>query len=395
MVQMTTKERIKAVAEHREVDHLPFCVDTVCHGMVSYIDKRYPDPFQKALYYKELGLDTGITLHYPAGDIPEVAGEPPMSIPTRQWKQGLGKDDHLLLFKEYRTPAGNLRQVVRKTEDYPGDSIRLFSDHNVPAARSLEYLVKSEDDLDALEHLFKDLLENAVKSFYQDSEKAREFCNQHGLILSAYSLGVGDPIAWMSGVERALMMAMTEEEAFRRYVGLVSDWNRKILELAIDAGADHIVRRGWYESTDFWSPDLYEEFLFQPLKKEIALAHDAGVTVAYVMASGAAPLLGYMEKAEVDIYSNIDPLAPNTNLRSIRERIGDSVALCGGLNNYDILEQGSEEEVEQAVREAIDIFSPPTGCILAPSDSLFLGDPKIIERNFHVMINTWKETVLN
>ncbi len=41
---MTTKERIRAVCNHEAVDHLPFCVDVICHGWVKFITERYPDP---------------------------------------------------------------------------------------------------------------------------------------------------------------------------------------------------------------------------------------------------------------------------------------------------------------------------------------------------------------
>ena len=93
----------------------------------------------------------------------------------------------------------------------------------------------------------------------------------------------------------------------------------------------------------------------------------------------------------IDMLSNLDPLAPGTDLRAYREQIGADVALCGGVNNYVVLEAGTEAETRQATLEAIEAFTPPTGCVLAPSDCLFLGDPALVERNVRVMIDTWKE----
>lgn len=123
----------------------------------------------------------------------------------------------------------------------------------------------------------------------------------------------------------------------------------------------------------------------------MALAHEAGVTVNYVMASGTAPLLAMIADSGVDMLSNIDPLAPDTDPRAMRAAIGDRVALCGGINNWAVLEAGSEAEVRQAVREAIEVFTPREGCLLAPSDVVYLGDDATMARNLQVMIDTWKE----
>jgi len=381
---MTTRERIRATIKREPVDRLSLCVDTFCHGGMTFLDRRYPDPFEHARYLMGLGLDTGIELSYPLGDLPD-------SIAVRQWREERS-GAYPLLYKEYATPRGNLRQVVRQTPDYPQE-INLASDHNVPPTRSKEYLVSAAEDLDKLECMFGSLNNRAVESYRQQARQARTFCDKHQLTLAAYSWGVGDPLIWFSGIEGVLMMAMTEKEMLSRYVAIMADWHRKTMEVAIDAGVDHFLRRGWYESTDFWSPWLYEEFLLGPLKREVELAHQAGCTFGYVMASGATPLLSYIREAGVDIYSNIDPLAPNTDLRHIRDEIGDSVTLCGGLNNYETLEQKPADEVRRAVLEAIEILTPPAGCILAPADSLYLGDPATIERNFHVMVDTWKEAV--
>ena len=188
-------------------------------------------------------------------------------------------------------------------------------------------------------------------------------------------------------------MAMEEKDLFRRYVELVANWQREVLAVALEAGAQHVVRRGIYESTDFWSPGLFTEFLFEPLKRETAMAHAAGATVDYVMMSGYMPLLDSIKSAGLDMLSNLDPLAHGTDIRAIRAAIGDAVTLCGGVNNYLALEKGTEADVRRAVREAIAAFTPATGCILAPSDCvLSYDDESVAERNFHVMIDTWHES---
>lgn len=391
---MTSRERVLAAMRRQPVDHLPLCVETICHGFVRFVTERLPSPFDRAKYYADLGLDAGVSLD---SAICNPDRNPDVKI--KQWKEQPSGVPYPLLCKEYRCPKGSLRQVVSRTDDYENDyfskgrdSLDMFSDYHVPASRSKQYLVAQESDLDSLAYLLRPLSGKALESYRENAKHAQQFCDEHQLTLSAYHLGVGDPIIWMSGVERTLELAMEEKEFFRRYVELVATWQRQVLEIELEAGARHVVRRGIYESTDFWSPRLYEEFLFEPLRDEAALIHQAGATIDYVMLSGYMPLLDQIKKAGLDMLSNLDPLAHGTDIRAIRARIGDSVAVCGGLNNYLVLEKGTEDDVRRAVREAVDVYTPTTGCILAPSDCILSYDNEsVAERNFKVMIDAWRE----
>jgi len=153
-----------------------------------------------------------------------------------------------------------------------------------------------------------------------------------------------------------------------------------------------VVRRGWYESTDFWSPALYERFLLEPLKAEVGLAHEAGATYDYVMNTGAMPLLPHFAEAGIDMLSNVDALAPYTDLRAMKQTFGRDHALCGGVNNHRVVEVGTEEQVRAAVHEVAELLAPGGGYIMAPGDALgYIEVTDTVRRNFEVMIDAWRE----
>jgi hypothetical protein len=369
-----------ATVRGEAADRLPMCSEGLCHGYVTFLRQEHPDLRDRALHSLSLGLDDGVRLSPPLHD--EHGYE------SRQWTDQPAGAPHPVMHKEYVTPAGVLRQVVNRTPDYPGQSIPLLSDHNVPAGRSLAYLVSGAGDLDALEYVLRPPGGEALDAYYRQAAAMKTFCLEHGLLLSAYSHGVGDPLLWLSGVERIVMMAFDEPDVLRRYVDIVSGWNRRRLEIMIDAGVDVVVRRGWYESTDFWSPAMFRQFLYEPLKGDIETAHRAGVLLSYVMNSGSGPLLGQIRELGPDIFSNVDP--EKADLAAMKRQIGTSIALCGGVNNYHVLERGSADDVRRAVREAIECLAPGGRFILAPGDSLLDVGPTT-RRNFQVMIETWKE----
>jgi hypothetical protein len=382
--KLSSRERVLAAIQHQPVDHVPLCFEGLCHGSVRFVTRLHPNPFDRARFYLDLGADTAIAV-----SPPQCSAQ---GFKTREWKEEPKDEEYPLLHKEYITPRGSLRQVVRKTEDYP-DRISLFSDFNVPPSRTKVYLVHKEEDLDKLPYILSAPKGKELDDFYRSAKEAKKFCDENRIFLSGNSFGVGDAVIHLSGVEPVVTAALENPDFLKRYIGIVSDWSLKKTAILVAAGVDLIVRRGWYESTDFWSPRLYREFLFEPLRKEVALAHQAGVKFCYVMNSGAMPLLDFFEEIGFDMLSNIDPLARNTDLARIKSRIGDRIALCGGVNNNLVIERGTEDEVAAAVADAIDKLAPNSGFILAPGDSLdYLGAAEeTTKRNFYKMVAVWKK----
>lgn len=379
--EMSSIERIRATVRREPVDHLPLCFDGICHGIVGFLEERGADPLEKARFLLDLGVDTAVSVS------PPLVSDRGLGV--REWQEEPAGESCPVLHREYHTPRGTLRQVVRRTEDHPG-RIHLFSDHNVPPGRSLTYLVESERDLEALAWVLRPPEGAELESFRCHADRCRRLCRERGILLSGYLEGVGDPLIWLSGVERAVLQAVDDPGFMERYVEIVSQWDRARLEILLDAGVELIVRRGWYESTDFWSPSLYRRFLYEPLRREVKLAHQAGALFTYVMNSGAMPLRDYFRELRFDILSNIDPQVTGTDMAVLKDQVGDRLTLCGGVNNNLVLERGTIDEVRAAVEAAVTCLAPGGGFILAPGDSI-LSTSEVAVRNFRALIEVWKE----
>ena len=358
------------------------CFDGICHGVVSFVREMYPDRFKMAEFFLEQGVDTAVSV------VPPVNSEAGYSI--KEWRETRQDEVYPILHKEYTTKKGVLSQVVRKTEDYP-ENIRLISDHNVPPTRSKKYLVEKEEDLEKLEEILVAPAGKELDEFMKEAKITKKFCDEKGIIMTGYLLGVGDPFMWFSGVETILYASQDNPAFLKRYAAIIEKWNKRRMEIMIEGGVDHIIRRGWYESTDFWSPDLYRELFFDFMKDEIETCHRSNVTFDYCMNSGAMALLDIFKELKMDIFSNFDPMLGNTDLVKIKQAVGKEMALCGGVNNFLVLEKGTEAEVEAAVKDAVNKLADGGGYILAPGDSIYMSTDETTKRNFYKMINVWKE----
>jgi hypothetical protein len=382
--KMSSKERIIATIKHETTDHIPLCFEGIGHQSVAFIDHRYPDQFERVNFYLDMEIDTAIRFGPPL-----YSGS---GFQTKEWKEHHSEEPYPLLMKEYITPKGNLKQIVRKHE-YPSDSVGLFSDHNVPSSRSLKYLIEKEDDLEKLEYILRPPDDEDLRWYREQAKVAKKFCEEKQVLFAGYLQGIGDPLLWMSGIDTVVMSSVLNPDFLKHYIDIVSRWNTALLEIQIEAGIDLIIRRGWYESTDFWAPDLFREFLFKPLKQEIEIAHQAGVYFTYVMNSKAKPMLSIFRDLGFDVYSNIDPVTADMDLADLKREIGDIITLYGGVNNFLVVENGTVEEVRKAVIEAIEKLAPGGGFVLGVGDVLdfLFANPENTERNFYEMIKVWKE----
>ena len=389
MEAMTSKQRILATVRREDVDRVPVCFEGICHGVTRFLADELPDRADRVDRYLELGADAALAVPQPT--------LPAEALTGRQWTEHPPDEDVPVIGKEYVTPAGTLRQVVRYTPDYDvivgaqhgNIGVRLFTDHNVPPSRSKTYLVEDPQHLPALAELLRVAGDDEQREYLGRIAEARAFCDARGVLLGGYSLGVGDVLFWMSGIEPVLVWAMTEPESFGEYARIVAEWNYANLERMIDAGTEYVVRRGWYETTDFWNPALFERFLLPPLEAEAELARQAGVTYAYCMNSGVDGLTGLLAGSGIDVLCNLDPMAAGTDVAMIKRALGGAMTLCGGVNSQHLIVSGTEAEVRAGVAEAVETLGAGGGFILAPGDSIIDTGPTA-QRNFGVFLDAWK-----
>jgi uroporphyrinogen-III decarboxylase len=197
-----------------------------------------------------------------------------------------------------------------------------------------------------------------------------------------------DAVAWLCGVERAVIAAMTEPEFFQDLLDMVSDFDKRRTEIMLDVGGvDLVVARGWYSATDFWSPSLFQKFLTPVLRNLAKIAHEAGAQFAYVMTTGASAMADHLLAADIDLLYYVDPLQEKKDLASVKSRFGGRLSVAGGISSSVTLHSGSQSEIRQAIRAAVEKLGP-SGFILAPVDALFPDTPW---SSVEAMIEAWRE----
>jgi hypothetical protein len=410
---MTSRDRLLAALEGRPADHVP--LTTWCFGFPAPPSLRWQtggrdvpfwysgrlrhihtlphpweleDEFKRAQAWLSLGIDDVLEISVPWSQDPQVT-----SSDTILASGAPGGDARYpVMIREYQTPAGPLRHAVRKTEpDPPGwvvqpDHVPLIEDLNIP--RAVQHLVSAESHLAAIPFLFAPPDASQRRWFTDQMVKMKSFADAKGLLVQAWTAFGMDAAVWFMGAEGAVLMAMDAPEAFARLTDAIFATDYARTELAATTpGVDMVCQRGWYSSTDFWSPGLFDEFVFPRLSRLTALAHRHHKKFAYVMTTGVEKLGPRLADAGVDLLYFVDPVQDRVSVEKARELLAGRMTLAGGTNALSLCCR-DPERIRNEMRHAIEVLGPSHRFILHPVDAIFPDTPW---SGVQTMIDSWKE----
>jgi len=384
---MTSRERLLAALYCQQPDHIP-CAFMMYKGL-----KNQCTDYRQFLEAQiALGLDTIVELpprppvvvndHYNLHGLP-VSYDPRVRI--RGWGE-TNDTGGTWLVKEYETPDGTLRVEVPKTRDWPrGEHVPFLDDHIVPNAR--KYLVDKPDDLKALRHLLVPPTQDEIEAYQQKSQAYLDFARQHGLLVAG-GWGVGaDMVGWLCGLQNLIFMTYRQPDFLRDLLGVIADWNYARMRAAFSLPLDLYIKRAWYENCDFWTPVNWKKYLQSSLRREVELAHQAGVKFGYLITSQAMPLIDLIIESGVDVLVGVDPR--EYDLQALAVKAQGRLCLWGGVNGHITVENGAPEQVAQEVEDAMQRLAPLGGFILSPVDNVREYSPEI-EKNVKVLIESWE-----
>ena len=360
-MEMSSRERLLAAIDHQETDRVP-----ICFRGVAPLDVQWNSRFERTLGLQRLGVDDKLLLTVPWHHHPEVT--------IRQRWVKAAAQEHFHIVQEFETPQGLLRSVIRETQDYVPEDIPIRCDHTW--SRGVDFPVRGREELQKLGYLFYDPTKADTTGFFESAARTASFAVAHGVLVEGSIAGYAGTLGNLVGPQRMLYLALDDRELIIELLNMIHVWSMKQLQLLLDAGVDTIYTSACYETVELWSPELVRE-LFHPLRREmIKVTHQAGAKLHYFTQTGIMPLILDYKEMGVDILSALDPLGVGgqrhaVDLQEVKETIGDTICLWGGVDPEHTIEMGTEDEVRKAVDHAIRTCAPGGGFVLSTSGSIY------------------------
>ena len=360
---MTSRERLLAAYAHRPVDCVP-CSPRMWAWLLDYYGHadtpaylRAADEFDFDIHLVGGAFDSPFGLH----------SSGPYHLPgveerQEEWWEG----GYRVVRRVFATPAGELTDVTRFPPHDPAYGIN-------PDPVRTEHLVKSADDLPRLAYLITDKSQADFTPFFATERELGE----RGLLL----FDVKSALCHRAGDVYPMEELMMDALADRRFMDALLDiFQREMLaevRVALRAGVRHFMANWYFNSLSAgWSPRLWQELFAPQLRELTALVHADGGTVNFYDDGKCMAILELLADCGIDVLQTLTPPpVGDVDLAEVKRRIGDRVCLMGYIDLLYVLQRGTPEAVDTAVREAIEIAAPGGGFILGTSDSIRNGTP--------------------
>lgn len=411
---MTSRERMLAVISGEKADHVPlyawvFGFRAPDHlawsregkkrtfwytGRLEHLHKlpqpwNVEDDFKRAETWLSLGMDDILDVSVPWSQDARVTFADSLKPAGKDESEGR----YPVMTREYQTPDGKIRHSVQKTneEEKSGwvvqpDCVPLIEDFNIP--RAVRHLVTEPDDVAKIKWLYQGPNLQQQKWLAERMSKVSRFASKRGVMVQAWSAFGMDAAVWFAGAEGAVMLCMEHPDVFDELLSAIHAADKARTAMALEYPVDMVCQRGWYSSTDFWSPAIFKKFLKPHIAELAAMAHKAGKKFGYVMTTGVMTLGPDLMEAGVDLLYYVDPVQDHVDLVKAKKLFGGKMAVAGGINSSIILGQGSPKDIRDAVEAALSVYGRGGGFILSPVDALFPDTPW---QNVQTMIEVWRE----
>jgi len=373
---MTSKERFLTVLNGEIPDRLP----VTTHHVMPYFLSTSMEGISNDAFFDYLGFDPiqWVVAHKPGESDSDY-------VDPEQGEIGF-LEARRVSSDNWRIKAVPLKGYDYTTTRYdfitPRKTLSMVLQSNDQTAWVYEPLIKEKSDIDiigeygTLPHCDVDAVNRAADAY-----------GDRGLIrghLPCFDV-FGQPGCWQDacclyGTEKLIMATFDDPVWVHTFLKLLLERKKVYIKSLQDARYDIIELGGGDASTTVISPKLFDEFVAPYDSIQIALAHEAGQRISYHTCGGMMPILESIAGMNPDAMETFTPTAIGGDviLSEAKKRIGDSVCMIGGFDQFHYFAGCTAEETRNAVRGCFADAGEGGGYILCPSDHFFDADIGLI-----------------
>ena len=197
----------------------------------------------------------------------------------------------------------------------------------------------------------------------QGLKAARNLAGVYGLPVQA-SCGTGLTGAQhLFGVDGLCLMTIDDPGLVDAYLEYEHGINLRTIEVLGEGHVDIVRRNGFYETADFFSPEMLDQFLGKRLRAEVAAAHSAGMATSYTVHTGVMPILDHLAGLPFDSLFGIDIAFDGVEIDRVERALAPTKSFYIGPSSTYHIWNGAEP-TREAVRKVFEVFDK-TGLIIS------------------------------
>ena len=353
---MTPKERMMTALHREKPDRLPVTV----HQWQGYHLEEYMGGVEPLEAFQMVGMDASIQYFADMGQfwLPD-ADYTKFSTPT--WK-----DDIEIISSDPNN------RVYHHTITTPEGTLTYKTAGNRMTTWITEYLIKRDEDIELIRKYMP-----VPALDLKPIEKVYDQVGDKGIVRGFVwgdQAGCWQHAACLIDVQDLIFACFDKPAWVHELLGILLEKKLKFVETMKGAKFDLIETGGGAGSSTVISPEIHQEFCL-PYDKQIHDAlHSVGFdVVAYHTCGGTLKIEELIVANGCDVSETLAPksIGGNQEPWEFKAKVGNRLAVIGGMDQYSILTDGAAEDIRRMVFTLFEKVGYDGGYIMSASDHFF------------------------
>jgi uroporphyrinogen-III decarboxylase len=354
---MTPKERMMRALSRDKPDRLPVTI----HQWQQWHLDNYMRGMDALSAFKAVGMDASIQYFEAMGQF-WIPNAEDYLVQTPEWR------DEVKVVN--RDPNNKL---LHHTITTPGGTLSYKTAGNLKTTWITEYLIKRHEDID--------VIEKYMPAAKLDKEKvAAEYdaIGDAGILRGFVwgdQAGCWQHACCLIDVQQLIMETFDNPDWVHRLMQILLEKKLQFIEESLAGAKFDLIETGGGASSDtVISPRLHREFCLPYDRQMHRVLHKHGFISTYHTCGGMMNILDLIIENETDASETLSPPRIGGNIaepEEVRTRFAGKVAMIGGMDQFNILTSGTEEQIKGEVQRLFEGFGKDGGYIVSAADHFF------------------------
>ena len=357
---MNSKERMMCALEKGKPDRMPVSL----HQWQGYHLDNYLEGISDLEAFEKFGMDAQIQYFEEMGQfwLPNADFE---KASTKEWRDEgdviSGDPDNRVVHHTIYTPGGNL------TYKTAGDRKTTWI---------TEYLIKREEDLDLIRKYMP-----VPRLDHEPVGKMYDRVGDHGILRGFVwgdQAGCWQHACCLMDVNDLIMRCFDKPDWVHELLETLLEKKLRFVESMEGAKFDLIETGGGASSSTLISPDLHREFCLPYDRKLHDALHNVGFPITYHTCGGTLGIEEYIVENGCDASETLATrsIGGNQEPWDLKRKVGNRIALIGGLDQFNVLTDGTPDLIRNKVHELFEKVGYEGGYICSLTDHFFDAPPE-------------------
>lgn len=352
---MTPKDRLLTALHKGKPDRLPATI----HQWQGFHLEEYMGGMSDLEAFKSVGLDAQIQYFEDMAQFWLVDADF-TKLNTSTWKD--------IPYVVSNEPE---QRIVHHTISTPGGDLTYKTAGDRKTTWITEYLVKKEDDLDIIRKYMP-----VPRLDLAPVEKKYDEVGDAGILRGFVwgdQAGCWQHAACLMDVSRLIEATFDRPGWVHEFLAVLLEKKLRFIESMKGARFDLIETGGGASSSTLISPSIHGQFCLPYDRQMHDALHDIGFTVTYHTCGGTRGIEEFIVANHADASETLAPPSVGGNQEpwDLRNKVGDRLALIGGIDQYNTLTRGPAETIRENVTELFEKVGRDGAYICSASDHFF------------------------